>query len=155
MTQESTTPPTFQFFQRQRSPSLLTNFGWLHKPLTHPYQHKYRNIFISWFYYHSTHVKIPKINSFLPIWLLNILLLNFTHIFIFTNTIIWTFCFLFFVNTVDKFFTCLLVVWFATLCFFSFPCSYMLDITRINNNIQKSITPSNYFWKSVCKYVNL
>ena len=41
------------------------NFGWPRNPLTYPYQHKYWNIFIARFYYHTTHVKIPKINSFL------------------------------------------------------------------------------------------
>ena len=30
------------------------NSGWLHKSVIHPYQHKYWNIFISQFYYHST-----------------------------------------------------------------------------------------------------
>ena len=69
------------------------NFGWPRKSVTHLYQHKYWNIFISWFYYHSAQIKFPKINLFLRIQQLNILLLNFTHIFIFTNTIIWTFCF--------------------------------------------------------------
>ena len=40
---------------------------------------------------------------------------SYTDILIFTNTIVWTFCFLF-VNIIIKFFNCLLV-WFATLCF--------------------------------------
>ena len=90
------------------------NFGWPRKAATHSYQHKY---FISQFYNHSTHIKLPKINAFLPIQLPNILLLNLTHVLITTNTIINTFLFLLFVNIVVKFFPCLFVVWFASPCF--------------------------------------
>ena len=48
------------------------------------------------FYYHSTRVKIPKINSFLSMQQPNILLLKFTHILTFSNTIVWAFYFLLF-----------------------------------------------------------
>ena len=70
--------------------------------------------FTLWFYYHSTR-QIPE-NQLIPInTTMIIFLLNFAHIFIFTNTIVWTFCLLF-VNIIIKFFTCL-IVWFATLYF--------------------------------------
>ena len=99
-------------FQRRRfSFPIDINFGWLRKYVTHPYQHKYRNILLLDFNYHSTCVKLPKVN-----WFLSLQLRSFSPQFqTFTNTIVWTFCLLF-VNIIVKFFTCLLV-WFATLYF--------------------------------------
>ena len=70
------------------------NFGWPRKSVTQSNQHKYWNIYISQFYNNSTHVNFPKLNSLLPIQLPNILLLNFKHILIITNTIIRIFLFL-------------------------------------------------------------
>ena len=70
------------------------SFGWPPKSVTHHYQHKYWNIFfISWCHYHSTHVKFPKINSFLSIQLWTFFFSN-SQILIFTDAIVWTFCFL-------------------------------------------------------------
>ena len=55
--------PPFQC--RSFSFPININFDWPHK--FHPYQHKYRNILFLDFHYHSTHIKFPKINSFLSI----------------------------------------------------------------------------------------
>ena len=88
--------------------------------------------FISQFYYDSRHIKIPKINSFLPIQLPNILLLNFTHIFIFTNTIVWTFCFFCLLKWLLN--ISLVMLFDLQLCVLSFPCNYTLDITLSNRN---------------------
>ena len=59
-------PTYIPLFQHQCfSFPLNINFGWLCKSVTHHYQHKYWNIFILDFHYNSTHIKFPKINSFL------------------------------------------------------------------------------------------
>ena len=61
-------PIYIPLFQRRRfSFPIDINFGWPRKSVTHPYQHKYWNTLFLVFHYHSTHIKLPKINSFLSI----------------------------------------------------------------------------------------
>ena len=61
-------PIYHSLFQRRRfSFPVDTNFGWPRKSVIHPDQHKYWNILFLDFHYHSTHIKCPKINSFLSI----------------------------------------------------------------------------------------
>ena len=103
MTRESPSSSTFHLSQRRRfSFPIDINFDWSHKFVTHPYQHKYWNILLLDFHYHSTHIKFPII---VPI---NTTLYSPTQLF-------EPFWFLF-VNIIVKLFTCLFV-WFTTLCF--------------------------------------
>ena len=119
-----TTPYTFHFL----TPTfflLCRHKLWPPKSVIHP-----TNTNIGTFYF-SIFTTIQLTSNFLKLprsyqYNYEYFLLNFTDILIFTNTIVWTLCFLF-VNIIVKFFTCLLV-WFATLCL-SFPCNYTFDIT--------------------------
>ena len=124
--------------------------------MTLPYQRKYWNNFIFQFYYHSTHVKIPKINSFLPIQLLNILLLNFTHIFIFKFSHFVSL----FVHTVVTF-SLVFLSSDLLLSVSSFPCNHMLDIIPSTSQgiilfvvLESSRSGINLLWGGVVKLFN-
>ena len=133
MEAENHHPTHIPLFQRWRfSFPIDINFGWPRKSVTHPYQHKYWNILLFDFHYHSTHIKFPKINSFLSIQI-RTFSSQFHRHFVFTNQIVWTLCFLF-INIIVKFFTCLLV-WFAVLCFVLSlqPYAYLLHSCYIYN----------------------
>ena len=63
-----TTPTYIQPFQCWHfSFPININFGWPCKSVIHPYQHKYWNILLLDFHYHTIHIKFPNIDSFLSI----------------------------------------------------------------------------------------
>ena len=116
---ENHTPIYIPPFQHRCFSFLIDiNLGWLHKSMTHPYQHIYWNILLLDFHYHSTKNNYQYNYK---------RLLNFIEILIFTNTVVWTFCFLF-VNIIIKLFTYVLV-WFATVFFCPFLATIRLFIT--------------------------
>ena len=117
MTQESpphlhsiSSTPTFCF-------PVDINFGWLHKSVTHHYQHKYWNIlFLSFTTIQHTSNFQKLINSYqYNYW---IFYLSISLTFSCSSTqLLEHFYFSLFVNSVVKFFTCLFVIWFTTMCF--------------------------------------
>ena len=65
---ENHQPTYITLLQRQCfSFPVSINFGWSRKSVIHPFQHKYWNVLLLDFHFHSTHINFPKFNSFLSI----------------------------------------------------------------------------------------
>ena len=104
------------------------NFGLPCKTVSHPYQHKYWNVLLLDFHYHSIRIKFPKIKSFLSIQLANIFF-SFSQTFLYSPTQLF-----------EPFVSCLLIyknislafLFDLQLCVFSFPCNHTL-IYKITN----------------------
>ena len=125
-----TIPPTFHFFNAG-IPLPCRRKLRLTVSVTHPYQHKHWNVFISRFYCHTIYVKIHKINSFLPTQLPNILTSQLqthsqTHQHYYLNIFVS-----FVVNTIIRF-SLVLLSFDLQLCVLSVFCNHTLVVTCPN-----------------------